>query len=453
MRKIYIFILTIIMVLFCTYNVNAKDTLYSINKYTEENLSFIESSYNKNNKEDGYIVAGEYLKEEDKKEGNSENDYHAIVVKYNKEGKKIWEFSSKEIVKNNIDYLTYAYNEEGKIDGYLIVINKTVKVEEESEETRKVCLFLKINLNGKLEWEKEITIENYHIINKILISYNDASEFDGYILTASISTNDTTSATLIRLDKDFNIIWKKDQLAEEGKSITYTDMINIYEDNKIIGYAAIEASKENEKTISKLVKFDKDGNKEIITEALEEYESFNLAEANNGFILYGLTSNVKVAAGDYSYYLINFDSSNNEVWESIGDIGISTDEKIRLVPVKDKDKINKYLFLYQNAKDSSKEVIELDLDGLFKKKIKKISNEYYHIKDFISTKEVLYFVGNITCPEEDNCDYDTHSLFLISDEDKVIEVEDKTANNISIIAIAIIFLIVIIVFYKKKKRN
>ena len=64
MKRLYISILIIVTIFLSTYNVNAKDTLYSINKYKEENLDFIEQSYNKKGKEDGYVVAGEFLKDE-----------------------------------------------------------------------------------------------------------------------------------------------------------------------------------------------------------------------------------------------------------------------------------------------------------------------------------------------------------------------------------------------------
>lgn len=456
MKRLYISILIIVTIYLSTYNVNAKDTLYSINKYKEENLDFIEQSYNKKGKEDGYVVAGEFLKEEIAESPEEKKEYHPILIKYDKEGKKIWEFSSKEILENNIDYLTYSYDETGNINGYLIITNKKIiETNEESgeETTRNVSLFTNVNLDGKQTLEKEISIENYSSINKILACYNDSSSFDGYILIATLQTNQNKSATLIRLDKELNISWQKNQITEEGKDTLYQDITNIWEENKIIGYAAIETVTQNSKPVSKLVRFDKEGNKEVILESLEEYYSCNLSEANNGFILYGLTSNVKVNAGKYSYYLVNYDSANNEVWESIGDIGISNKEKIKLLPIREKDNITKYLFLYQNSKDLSKEVIELDLDGLLKKKIKKISNDYYHINEFTSNGEILYFVGYITCPEEDNCNYDTHSLFLISDEDKVIEVEPKTANGISMVTLGIVCLIILIVFIKKKKRD
>ena len=66
---------------------------------------------------------------------------------------------------------------------------------------------------------------------------------------------------------------------------------------------------------------------------------------------------------------------------------------------------------------------------------------------------VLYFIGQINCPEDDNCDYNAKSLFLVSSEDKVIEVEDKDSKTILIITGIIIILIGIMYLYKKKKKH
>ena len=81
-------------------------------------------------------------------------------------------------------------------------------------------------------------------------------------------------------------------------------------------------------------------------------------------------------------------------------------------------------------------------EGLFVKKVKKINADYYDIENFLIDGNTLYFVGQINCSEDDSCDYDSNSLFLISDEDKVIEVEDSDSKNILIITILIILGIV-----------
>ena len=121
--------------------------------------------------------------------------------------------------------------------------------------------------------------------------------------------------------------------------------------------------------------------------------------------------------------------------------------------IEENKKVKEYFLLYQNNVDLSNEVIKLDQEGLFKKKIKKISNEYYFIKDFLMRDNTLYFIGYITCLEDYNCNYDTHSLLLISDEDKVIEVKNNTARNMFFIFLGIIIFITVFIIFKRKRLN
>ena len=76
-------------------------------------------------------------------------------------------------------------------------------------------------------------------------------------------------------------------------------------------------------------------------------------------------------------------------------------------------------------------------------------NNYVYL-DFNFKGNVLYLVGQINCPKDDTCDYDANSLYLVSDEDKVIEVKDNTGRNIIIGFTIFILLIIGIVFLKKK---
>ena len=64
---------------------------------------------------------------------------------------------------------------------------------------------------------------------------------------------------------------------------------------------------------------------------------------------------------------------------------------------------------------------------------------------------ILYLIGQITCSKEDTCDYDSNSLFLISDEDKVIEVKEKDSKNILIVLGIITIILIIGIIYKRKK--
>ncbi len=434
MKNIRIFIFILLLFYFGIFKVSAKDTLFSINKYKEENFNFIKESYNKSGSNDGLIVAGEFLKA---KENNQ-----IIIEKFNFDGQKIWEFKYKNSKQNYLNYLTYTYNLDNQIDGYLISILEKDSSNTETSQGK----ILKIDLKGKLISEKTLDFADNLKVNKILPIFNN-NNFDGYILTINFGEN-TSNASLVRFDKDLNIIFRKDQINNENKQITYEDLI-IINNNNSMNFLAIENLINNDTTTINLVKFDKNGNKELLKE-LPMNKSYNLMEYNNGYILYGLTKDVKVSGGTSSYYLINYDLENKEIWESVGDIAISEKHMIKLFPIKEKNTIKEFLLMYKNKNDLSYEVIKLDTEGLLKNKIKKINNEYYNIKDFFQLKDVLYFVGNITCPEEDSCNYDTHSLLLRSDEDKVIEVKDNTVRNISIFII-ILILIITFIFIKRKR--
>lgn len=429
--KAYIFVLFVFFL--SIFKVSAKDTMYSINKYKEENYKFIEESYNKSNIQDGVIVVGEYSKEK--------SISQIIIEKYNFEGKKIWEYTNKEEKNEEVDYLTYTYDN-NKIDGYLISITNN-----ESTEIANTKKILKIDLDGKIVFEKDLFLENSKKINKIIPIFKD-NEFKGYIVTAT-QKKEKSSAYIINYDSNFNTVWQKEET--NNYDIFYQDIIKISENNNILGYIVLEKIIEKEKIIYNLVKFDNDGNKEFIKQ-LPDNKTYNLQEYNNSYIIYGLTKDVKVTGGIYSYYLVNYDLNNNEVWESIGDIAINEKNSIKLFPQKEKNHINELLLMYQNNNDLSYEVIKLNTDGLFENKIKKINNEYYHINNFKQINNILYFIGNVTCPEEDNCLYNTHALLLKSDEDKVIEVKDNNIKNIFIASFIIILLIILALIFKKKKR-
>ena len=455
MNKIKIIFITLILIFISNFKVYAKDTLISINKYKEENYSFIQDSYDKNGKKDGLILAGEYLKSFDKKKDIK--DYQIVLEKYNYDGKKVWDFSYGEYDEDYIDDITYTYNEKNEIDGYLITMLKPISLEEEEtfdneEIPDSLGMFIKLDLDGNLVFEKSVLINEYGSIDKIYPIYNDNDEFDGYIAIGTFLVDDRYNSTLVYYDKDLNIVFRKDEIADEG-DLFYKDIVNIYDNGKHTGYAVLATSKIKSEFRWKLLKFDKEGNKEVVFDNLNKYYSYNLAEANNGYILYGLTSLVKVDGGEYSYYLINYDINNKEIFESIGEVAINDSEDIKLLPLKENKKIKEYFLLYQNNVDLSNEVIKLDQEGLFKKKIKKISNEYYFIKDFLMRDNTLYFIGYITCLEDDNCNYDTHSLFLISDEDKVIEVKNNTARNMFLIFLGIIIFITGFIIFKRKRLN
>ena len=95
----------------------------------------------------------------------------------------------------------------------------------------------------------------------------------------------------------------------------------------------------------------------------------------------------------------------------------------------------------------------MDTEGVIREKVKKIKNDYYSIHEFISYQNSIYFVGQISCPEDDNCDYNKNALFLVSDEDKVIEVKDQDSEWILIMTGLIILGTIGLYAYRKYKKK
>lgn len=421
MKKI---VFVIILIIMSFYTVYAKDISYSMNKYDDEVFNYIEKAYDSDLKEDGYVLGGSVLKE---KIDNEYNDYQVILVKYDKNDKLVWKYMYGNTMEDYIDYLTYTYDDNGNIDGYLIVTKKSLNVLEGPVGTVNGVV-LKIDFDGKLVYEKEIVEGS---IKKIIPTYSD-NVVDGYISIVATQIG----SSLIKYNKNLDVVFKRD-----FNDTSISDLTIIKEDNKAIGYAVIEGNN--------LVTVDLNGYNDVVIGDISKYDSSNLGEANNGFILYGITSEVKLSKGDSSYYLINY-ANGEEKWETIGDTATTKNDEIVLLPIYEDNKIKEYFLLYNNV-DLSYEVIKVNLDGEVLNKIKKINNNYYIFKNFYSTGKTIYFIGQIDCPDDETCEYDNNSLYLVSDEDKVIEVKDDTSRNV-IIVFTTIFIVLVggVIFIKKK---
>lgn len=442
------FLITMSFVLIHPFGVLAKDSIFSINKYQEENLNFIKDSYDNNQKKDGLLVGGYYLKNIQKKDDDTSNDYQIIVGKYDKNGKMLWKYTYGKTKEDKIDELIYTYDENGMVDGYGIILEKTYDIED-TVDNNLVTTFIKIDLEGKLVWEKDTTINKKEKIKKLLPIFNENKLLDYYMGIGTVTVEDKEKSIIVKYDRELNLICEK-ELDEENS--LYTDIIPIYNEKKVEGFSLLKKKTGDTPSVS-IVKVDIDGNSVgTIVENIEKYDSYKLAEAGEGFLLYGITSDVKLKQGESSYYIVNYDLEGKEKWESIGDIPINEDKNINLLMTKKDDEVNKYFLQYINSVDSKLEVIELDIEGLFQKKIKKINADYYNIESFSIDGDTLYFVGQINCPEDDSCDYDSNSLFLISDEDKVIEVKDSDSTNILIVTMIIIVSIIGLVLVKQRKR-
>lgn len=447
MKKIFMLMLLCFASSFI--NVLAKDNVFSINKYSEESFDFIMPSYNQKQKEDGFIAAGYYLKEKQEVDNEFYLDYQANVVKYKTNGEIIWTFSYGKTKEDKVTSINYSYDENNKIDGYLISVDKTYDInkseEEITEDEREQTTLIKINLDGKTVYEKDISLREKEKIKKIVpIELND-NVTDGYLAIAEKKDNNNFISYLIRLDKDLNITWSKNE-----ENTEYLDIISTKENNTEKGYIGI---KKNTQTSKKsLIQLDAKGNEiETIKVDINKYIEVKLGRTKSGYILYGITPEVKLKKGSYSYFIKLFDINNAENWEIIGDIPVSKNKNI-LYRNEEKTNQSNYYFYYGNSSDNSLEVIKVNEEGIIEKKVKKIMTNYYDIKDFYIKKDKLYFVGQINCPEDDNCEYDANSLFLVSDEDKVIEVEDKDSTSI-LVVIGLLILIPILILLKKKKYN
>ena len=427
MKKI-VFIFVLLLVGF--YNVSAKDISYSMNKYDVEVFNYIEKSYNSELKEDGYVLGGSVLKEKIERDKDTYNDYQVILVKYDKNDKLVWKYTYGNTKEDYIDYLTYTYNDEGNIDGYLIVTRETYDINETNIGGNSIII--KIDFDGKVVYEKSV---NEGVITKIIPTTSD-SIIDGYISIL----NTQIGSYIIRYNKNFEVVSRRDF---NGTSLSDLEVIS--EDNKIVGYTVIE----NNNLITMDTNLD---NIKTIAD-VSIYKTHKLGKAKDGFILYGITSEVKLDKGDSSYYLINYNNSE-EIWETIGDTSASSDGEIVLLPIYKENSINYYFLLYKNEVDSSYEVVKINLDGEVLKKVKKINNGYYDLKNFYSTGSTIYFVGQINCPLDEPCEYDNNSLYLVSDEDKVIEVKDDISRNV-IISFCIVLIVLIggIVFIRKKNKK
>ena len=422
MKKV---ILLILLFILSIQNVSAKDTVFSINKYAEENLTIIKDSYNSEQKKDGYLVAGTIVKDKKTEEENKE----FILTKYKKNGNISWIYQYENNINETSINLNYQYNEDGLI-GYL------VEIEILNEENIPKSIFLTIDLEGNLLEEKETNLEENESIQEII-----NIQQDGYIAISNIIDNNIVKKSrLIRYNKDLEIIWIKEEI-----EVKYKKIIELSEE----GYLILREKQTEDKTpLLDIIKVDKEGNNiEVKQTNLEKYQSLSLLSLEDAYIIYGLTPEVKLKNGQYSYFINKYNNNGEELWELIGDD-----------PVKDKNLIqlnfidNKLLLSYKNASDNSYEVIKVTDDGVIDKKVKKIHNDYYKLNYFLSNKNTLYFVGQINCPEDDNCDFDNNSLFLISDEDKVIEVKEKDNNNI-LISFGILLLMIMGMLIIKKRRR
>lgn len=444
MKKVVVMIIGIITLLTCNQKVFAKDTFKTINKYEEESLEYIIKGYNEENKSSGLIVAGTYT---EKKE---EQDTQIILQKYSEDEKEIWNYNYGNTIDDKLYYLTYSYSENNTINGYLLAVEET-KDKNDSKETSP--LFIKIDLDGKLVEEKLMNLQPNTVINKIIETYDSESKVDGYVVVGYTIKDNKKISIIAKYNLSLDMLWQK-EITDESYDTELLDIVYL-KDNSYRMLISYNNSIENK---YKLLNGDSECNiTSTIKEDFDSNDTPKLIEIDDYYLVYGYNHNIKLKNDkSTSYYVIKYNRDNQEEWETIGNTPVNDEKSIELQPLVENKKVTSYLIMTTNDSDLSIEITKIKLDGVIENKIKKINNEYYKINKFISYNDILYFVGQISCPEDDNCDYDMKSLLLISTEDKVIEVKEEDNKAIIVITVSIIVFSVLLYIlrkYQKKKKN
>ena len=448
MKRRFFLLLSILTLFLINKNVYAKDTVYSLNKYKEEKLDFIIDSYNEESKKDGNIVAGTFLKETIKENEKDYNDYQIIIIKYNKKGKIVWEYSYGKNKEDKINTISYSYNDNGPIDGYLISLSKSYNIistenVEKDENQKNTPIFLKLDLDGNLLEEKDINLNENTEIKRIIPSYQN-NTVNGYY---SISFSNSKKIELTKYALDLSLEWNKEYSSEN--EITSIDIIPYNVDENTTNYIFLRTEKKEDEELTNIELIDKDGNIiKKLQENVTNYSNTKLLNTSSGYILYGVTDEVKLKNGKDSYFIKKYNQEFEEEWEYFGTISIDKNKSISLKETS----LDKYFLLYTTTSNSI-EVVTIEKEGTLINKIKKIKNDYYTVENFNIKKNTLYLIGQINCPEDDNCEYDKNSLYLVSDEDKVIEVKEEDSNNALLFVSILIVVIIIIVTIRNKKRR
>ena len=406
----------LLIVLLSGYSVYALDNVYSYNKYSEENLeTILETDKNE------VVVAGNYK--------DSKEVVQVFVIMYKSDGKILWKYINKKEVDNVVNGIINTYDEKHEKNGYLVLV----------KEKDKPILFTRLDLEGKLVSEVYSTLSVNTTINKV-IDVND-----GFI----VSGEKDNKAFVAKYDYNLNLLMIN-EYSDENTAII--DIISLKD-----SFYGIKRTTVDDSDSYLLLKFDSYLNEVgIIKEDFEINQEPHLLGLDKAYILYGLSKEIKTSKDKIGgYYLIKYNDQDVEEWETVGDSPADLEKTIKVEAIYDNNKVLKeYFVLSTNSSDNSIEVVRITLDGLVGEKVKKIKNNYYTVNDYLYKNDILYFVGQINCPEDDNCDYDANSLLLVSTEDKVIEVKDNDSKNIIIGTVVIsVFAVLMYIIRKRYKLN
>ena len=419
MKKVVILAVCVLALLLGN-TVYAKDIVYSLNKYQEEELDFILRDPT------GFVMAGTYEK--------NDQNIQVLLLKYGENGNLEWKYSYGENKEDFLYGLSYLYDDSNKIVGYVLTVEETTNEDRESSPH-----FLLIDLEGKLIREQESFLNSNSIIHKVDEIQTDEG-IGGYFVAGSTENH----GFIAKYDKNLNLIWK-----HEVDDASITDAIYVHH----LGYYVVSSHEEEDHLSFSLLKYDEETDSfSVIKDDFENDQEPHVEKGIDSYLVYGLTNDVKLSKDQVgSYYLIKYNSKDEIEWDTVGNTPIDEDRVLRVQTISVDEQNTDYYVLSTNRSDHSIEVMHIDSQGVLQEKVKKFKNNYYDIHDFLFHNNSLYFIGQINCPEDDNCDYDANSLFLVCTEDKVIEVKDNDSRYI--LVGAVVLMGGVFIFYKIRKKK
>jgi len=186
-------ILELVIVLFTVFFISACDSL--VNGGGRSSALEVTRNYNDILPvTDGWIAVGR----------SHDEHLDAIIVKYDKQGKKIWE----RVFGDNTDNLDEFYSVMEISDGYIVIANLYSVAHGSS--------IIKFDKKGNFIWAKDLSINAFAV--------NEA----GFIGVGGKKTATVDTLFIAQFDTDGKIIWEKligDNISLDGKNIPYTDEV------------------------------------------------------------------------------------------------------------------------------------------------------------------------------------------------------------------------------------
>jgi hypothetical protein len=236
-------------------------------------------------------------------------------------------------------------------DGFLVTGNTFSPTE------RKANMFLiKLNPNGELIWQKEISNPKKSYYGWSLVDMEESVMILGFS-----ESGESTKALLVKADKNGNVIWEK-ELGQSAKSIGWNIIPN--DNTELVGVG--ETTNDYGTTSVWLFKLDKEGNliDQWVSNTPYSERAFYMDQLENGDIVVAGTH----TEGDkkVSDVLVRcFDKKLNERWKKVIDIGGKRDVAHALRTYGNEIEVYGY---YQVAEEQfNPMVIRMDVNGGVKK--------------------------------------------------------------------------------------